>query len=150
MRRANAELYAQMAGKRLLVGSAIQEVDVIFIIVDKPDELRVAANHARQYHLEQRHKQDSLLVRTESFVDRQVCKHGSRVPRFSRFQVVRVWRLLGGKPSRVVIADKNALTMLGGMILADDLLIVDFEHGSVAVCLVRAIGDPEGTRRGDE
>ena len=35
-----------MAGRRLLMASAIQEVNVVLIIVDKPDELRVAANHA--------------------------------------------------------------------------------------------------------
>ena len=35
-----------VVGQRLLMGSGIQEVDVIFMIVDKPDELRVAANGA--------------------------------------------------------------------------------------------------------
>ena len=40
--RANTE----MTGRRLLMGRVIQEVNVVFIIVDKPDELRVAANHA--------------------------------------------------------------------------------------------------------
>ena len=34
-----------MAGRRLLKVSVIQEVSVVFIIVDKPDELRVAADH---------------------------------------------------------------------------------------------------------
>lgn len=35
-----------MEGQRLLMGSVVQEVDVTFIIVDKPDELRVAADGA--------------------------------------------------------------------------------------------------------
>lgn len=136
------------------MGSVIQEVNVVFIIVDKPDELRVAANHAVSTpHFEQRHRQDSLLVRTESLVDRQVCKLGSGVPWSSRFQVVRVCGLPLGRveqPSGIVIFDKIALTMLGGMILGDDLLIVDFEYRFVAMCLARGIGDTQGTCRSDE
>ena len=134
------------------MGSVIQEVNVVFIIVDKPDELRVAANHAVSTpHFEQRHRQDSLLVSTENLVDRQVRKLGSGVPWPS---IRRLPLVLGGRadqPSGIVIVDKNALAMLGGMILGDDLLmIVDFEHRFVAVCLARGIGDREGTCRGNE
>ena len=53
-------------------------------------------------------------------------------------------------PCGIVIVDKNALAMLGGMILGDDLLIGDFEHRVVVVCLARGIGDAEGTCRGNE
>jgi len=35
-----------MAWQHLLMAGVIQEVDVIFVVVNKPDELRVAANHA--------------------------------------------------------------------------------------------------------